>query len=93
MMEDATNAGQELPVEWFRICEYVALFPRTDNLSLYVNSSIGIAGLSFAFGLEACYLGLKETTVYTGDSSPLYNFIPTETISPAHMAVKASIMD
>jgi len=72
---------ETLPPEWFRICEYVSLFPHTENLSLYVDSIAGIRGLSFGFGLEACYLGLKESTIYTGDSSPLYDFLPTDGIS------------
>jgi len=83
---------ERLPAEWFRICEYVSLFPRTENLSLYVDSKAGVRGLSFAFALEACYLGLKEETIYTGDSSPLYNFLPTDSIGVAHMRAKASIM-
>lgn len=86
------ETDERLPAEWFRICEYVSLFPRTENLSLYVDSKAGVKGLSFAFALEACYLGLKEETIYTGDSSPLYNFLPTDSISVAHMRAKASIM-
>jgi len=78
--------------EWFRICEFVALFPQTPNLSLYIDSTVGIKGLSFGFALEACYHGLREDTVYTGDSSPIYGFLPTESIEPAHMEVKASLM-
>lgn len=83
---------KKLPAEWMRICEYVALFPRTENLSLYVNSRAGIRGLSFGFALEACYFGLREKTIYTGDASPLYDFLPTDTIGVRHMHVKASIM-
>lgn len=64
-----------------------------DNLAIHVESTVGIRGLSFAFALEACYFGYDHQLIYSGDSSPLYGFLPGAKISPEHARIKAKIID
>jgi hypothetical protein len=45
-------------------------------------------GLSMMFAIEACFNDYNEDNVYTGDSHPMMNWLPSEGLTPEDLDVK-----
>lgn len=54
----------------------MATLPDDDIVCFITDSEIGVEGVSYSFAFEAMMFGYPETYVYSGDSSPIYGWLP-----------------
>lgn len=59
-----------------RLADQLSALPDDEIICFATNSKLGIVGVSYSFAFEAMIFGYPEEYIYSGDSSPLYGWLP-----------------